>query len=388
MFKSTLPKYYHAFSSLLNKSDKTNIKRLQGLQGQWDRDILYQFITLCCKRNSKFFSHWALINTASSYGGRSLDLEVFFGIAVTVSTMLCKLNTKYPFKFVMQKTMNTLSTLDTIGISVFDNLQVMQSFKFQRGGKSSDVSLRTSLMFIEPMVPRLISQFRWPDQKVKLTYLNQKIPSLPGMPRYESIRSVEPHVFDGSTVCSTEMDITGERVDAWASLAMLASQIYKLQCLVKTKDNETFEFQHKDNLESMKRLQINSKLRKNRKGFYQKVKHFQYNETIKWRGKPREAHVIIPPVSPHDETTNTGAAKVILSLLTLFGILESSHDDCNSPDTANIRLAQNAKQQFLVMVTDGLSQMRARQFSELIDETCTSYRPCCRAMTMLQKALE
>ena len=33
-FKSTLPKYYHAFSSLLNKPDKMNVKRLQGLQGQ------------------------------------------------------------------------------------------------------------------------------------------------------------------------------------------------------------------------------------------------------------------------------------------------------------------------------------------------------------------
>ena len=128
----------------------------------------------------------------------------------------------------MKKTMNTLSKLDTISVSVFDNSQVMQSFKFQRGGKSSDVLLRTTRMFIEPMVPRLVLLFRWPTQKVKLTYLNQKIPSPPGMPRYESINSVEPHVFDGSTVCSTEMDITGERVDAWASLAMLASQIYKL----------------------------------------------------------------------------------------------------------------------------------------------------------------
>ena len=241
----------------------------------------------------------------------------------------------------MQKTMNTLSTLDTIGICVFDNSQVIQSFKFQRGGKSSDVLLRTSRMFIEPMVQRLILLFCWPTQKVKLTYLNRKIPSSPGMPQYESIDSVALHIFNGSIVCPTEMDITGERVDAWATLAMLASQIYRLQRLVKTKDNE---FQHKDNLESMKCLQINSKLRKNRKGFYQKVKNFQYNETIKWRGKPREAHVIIPPVSPHDEITNTGAAKVILSLLTLFGILQSSDNESDTPDKAQCRLAPNAKE--------------------------------------------
>ena len=43
---------------------------------------------------------------------------------------------------------------------------------------------------------------------------------------------------------------------------------------------------------------------------------------------------------------------------------------------------------FLVMVGDGLSQMRARQFSELIDETCTSYSPWHRVTTTLQKVLE
>ena len=103
MFKSTLPKYYHIFSSLLNKSSKANVSRLKNLQGQWDCDILYQFITLSRKRNPKFFTYWALINTASSYGGTNLDLSVFFGLATTDSTMLKKLNTRYPFQFVMKK---------------------------------------------------------------------------------------------------------------------------------------------------------------------------------------------------------------------------------------------------------------------------------------------
>ena len=47
-------------------------------------------------------------------------------------------------------------------------------------------------------------------------------------------------------------------------------------------------------------------------------------ETWKWRGHPKEAHVIIPPASPHDETTNSGAAKVILSLLVMFGVLRKT----------------------------------------------------------------
>ena len=88
LFKSTLPRYYHAIGSLLNKTDKANVTSFNHLQGQWDCDILYHFITICRKRNPKFFSYWALINTASSYGGTNLDLQVFFGLAVTVSTIV------------------------------------------------------------------------------------------------------------------------------------------------------------------------------------------------------------------------------------------------------------------------------------------------------------
>ena len=103
MFKSSLPKHYHIFSSLLNKLSKVNVTQLKNLQGQWDHNILYQFITLSRKRNPKFFTYWAMINMASSYSGTNLDLSVFFGLATTVSTMLNKLNTRYPFQFVMKK---------------------------------------------------------------------------------------------------------------------------------------------------------------------------------------------------------------------------------------------------------------------------------------------
>ena len=39
-------------------------------------------------------------------------------------------------------------------------------------------------------------------------------------------------------------------------------------------------------------------------------------------GIKKEQKLIIPTVSPEDETTNKGAAKVMLSLLILFGIIE------------------------------------------------------------------
>ena len=128
----------------------------------------------------------------------------------------------------------------------------------------------------------------------------------------------------------------------------------------------------------MKRLRINLKIRKNR-AFYQKVKNFQYVETLKWRGKPKEANVIVPPISQHDETTNTGAAKIILLLLVMLCILESTNDCEHAMDNmlkvTDLRLAHNAKKRFLIMVGDGLTQIRVKQFADIIEESSSSYGP-------------
>ena len=230
--------------------------------------------------------------------------------------------------------MGTLQVSGDFGVCVFDNSQIIKSLKFQQGGHSSNVSLVTLQLCLKPMIPNLISLLRWPSEKVPLTYSKQHIPLPPGMPVYESIEGITPCTFDGSTVCSTMMDITGDQVEAWAELALLAWHIYKFQRLLKAKDNERIEFQFEENIQAMQRLRINLKMQKNQP-FYQQVKLFQHNETLKWRGTSNEANVIIPPVSPHDETTSTGAAKVILSLLTMFGILDSSNatNDVDHHDT-------------------------------------------------------
>ena len=111
------------------------------------------------------------------------------------------------------------------------------------------------------------------------------------------------------------------------------------------------------------------------------------------------AKVIIPLVSPHDETTNTGAAKVILLLLLLllllYGILKTNQDQPTSTDNANLlqlittkSATDNYKECYLLMVGDGLTQMRAKQFFDLIDEISTSYGPRHEVTVMLQKALD
>ena len=83
-FKTTLPKHYHSISALLNRSKNYNLVRFHHLRGQWDCKILYMFLAISQKRNPKFFTSWALINTASSYGGKNVDIQVFFGLAIIV----------------------------------------------------------------------------------------------------------------------------------------------------------------------------------------------------------------------------------------------------------------------------------------------------------------
>ena len=118
--------------------------------------------------------------------------------------------------------------------------------------------------------------------------------------------------------------------------------------------------------------------------------NFQYNETMKWCGKPTEAHVIIPPISPHNKATNSGAAKDILSLLILYGIFESTSSNAlgDEPEITKLPLDSNSNECYLLMVGDGLTQIKVKQFSDIIDETSSLYGPYHKVTVMLQKALD
>ena len=226
-----------------------------------------------------------------------------------VTTMLAKLKSRNSFHEIMRKTTTMLAAMDLLGICIFDHSQMICLLKFQQGEKSSKYALTTSRLFLDMMIPTLISLITWPKEWVPLTRINQCIPSPPGMPMYESINGITPAVFYGLMVCSTAMDVSDNRVSSWASLAMLASQIYKVQCLLKSNENEAFQFQYEDNIMNMRGLKVNLKLKKNRNGFYQTVK------TIKWQGQPTKAHVIIPLLSLNDETIKPVQSKLFYHYL-------------------------------------------------------------------------
>ena len=55
-----------------------------------------------------------------------------------------------------------------------------------------------------------------------LMCINQKILLLPGKLQCEGIDYVSPAIFDFSTVYSSMIDVFGNRLNRWTSLAMLS----------------------------------------------------------------------------------------------------------------------------------------------------------------------
>ena len=108
----------------------------------------------------------------------------------------------------------TLSLIEFFGICIFDNSQMIRLLKFQRSSVSSEVSLAISRIFLEAMIPIFIHILQWPEEKVCLTYVNQSIPLPPNIPKCELIDYITLSVFQESTIFSTTMDISGDRVNS------------------------------------------------------------------------------------------------------------------------------------------------------------------------------
>ena len=72
--------------------------------------------------------------------------------------------------------------------------------------------------------------------------------------------------------------------------------------------------------------------------------------------------LLIPPVSPDNETTNKGAANVIMSLLLMHGVVEATSNDGVNGNLKSIRLTDDYKDRYVMLVGDGLSQIRVKTF--------------------------
>ena len=88
---------------------------------------------------------------------------------------------------------------------------------------------------------------------------------------------------------------------------------------------------------------------------------------------------------PHDETTNVGAAKVILSMLRMVGILKC--EDEASDDVRKLTLADDWEKRTFMLTGDGLSQVRARTLDDIISKDAHAYGEHHDTRIILKKAL-
>ena len=89
-----------------------------------------------------------------------------------------------------------------------------------------------------------------------------------------------------------------------------------------------------------------------------------YKFTDVWRGEVAPAKLLIPPVSLDNETTNKGAANVIISLLLMHGVLEATSNQGVNGDLKGIKLADDFQNQYVMLVGDRLLQIRAKTFKK------------------------
>ena len=98
--------------------------------------------------------------------------------------------------------------------------------------------------------------------------------------------------------------------------------------------------------------------------FYHHIWKQLYKFTNVWPGEVGPVKLLIPPVSPDNETTNKGAANVIMSLLLMHGVIEATSNDGVNGNLKSIHLAKDYKDRYVMCVGDGLSHIRAKTFEK------------------------
>ena len=121
--------------------------------------------------------------------------------------------------------------------------------------------------------------------------------------------------------------------------------------------------------------------------FYHHIWKQLYKYTKVWRGEVGPVKLLIPPVSPDNETTNKCAAKFIMLLLLMHGVVEATSNDGVNGNLKSICLARDYKDRYVMLVGDGLSQIRAKMFEKMIEDSSYCFKEMHRATHMIKEAL-
>ena len=102
-------------------------------------------------------------------------------------------------------------------------------------------------MFVESWIPIDLDDLVFHTSKIELTYMNQSIPSPPKMPPFETANLLSPVSYMNYENQNATVNASGDRVNKYARMSMIASTVPKLRKLVPREDMH-FKFMNTDAL--------------------------------------------------------------------------------------------------------------------------------------------
>eukprot|EP00957_Ditylum_brightwellii_P071577 5442444-Ditylum_brightwellii.AAC.1 len=177
--------------------------------------------------------------------------------------MSTKLKDLIPYDQIMMRTKKTLSDYK-FGIAIFDNSQMFTKLKYQRDGKLSSSTIVTSRCFIEPWIPLDLDDLVYHTLNIKMTYINQVIPSPLKLPAFKNIDPLHPTSYMELATNPDPADATGARVNSYAEMATIALTVSKFRSMIP-RDNMPFKFMNPVHQHTMDKLELASRLKLNQR---------------------------------------------------------------------------------------------------------------------------
>ena len=89
---------------------------------------------------------------------------------------------------------------------------------------------------MEPTIPDDIEDIEFSEAKPRLTCIDQPMPSVPKMKPFKSFDPSDPRSYLPTTRSAADIDVLGNRVNAYAKMDMLAATASKLIKMVPMLD--------------------------------------------------------------------------------------------------------------------------------------------------------
>ena len=204
---------------------------------------------------------------------------------------------------------------------------------------------------------------------VKITYLDQMIPLPYGMSAFKSLSEnwmISDIADDKFSTFEEYMDLSRQHVKRYYEVKRTMSVTCRLKRIIPYSSSNLFQFSITPHNNVLLTLSVCEKLKGNWQrtvpsetadvhcSWYHHISKSSYSMTKVWRGEPSPVQLLIAAISPENKTTNKGAASVVMSLLLYHGIVEPTSNDRANGNIKGMKLANNYKDWYFMLVGNGI----------------------------------